>query len=312
MTDTMTSKRNSRAFLDEAAHRGDGQQKYTSYRSRRNSRSSNREDNAVNGLDGEETSSSNSPTRDSSSASRSHSASALNKEASSIVSAAMSQAKAELTSVVAPAIAIQSDLVAPPLDGRPHNFGVVVPGVYRSSYPKPEHYKFIQDLQLKTMVTLVKKEEMDQELMAFVGENGIHQIIFNMKGTKKEAIPSSTMKAILQVVLDRRNYPLMIHCNHGKHRTGCVVGAVRKIEGWANKECLDEYVSYAEPKIRDCDLDYIRDFQSSELQSLHHGRFSPMQVRTFCRTMLFSTVVMLLWFVSGSQMISARERGMQS
>jgi tyrosine-protein phosphatase SIW14 len=184
MTDTMTSKRNSRAFLDEAAHRGDGQQKYTSYRSRRNSRSSNREDNAVNGLDGEETSSSNSPTRDSSSASRSHSASALNKEASSIVSAAMSQAKglqylhpsrtlypheddhavlsfkdlsadllkAELTSVVAPAIAIQSDLVAPPLDGRPHNFGVVVPGVYRSSYPKPEHYKFIQDLQLKTMV----------------------------------------------------------------------------------------------------------------------------------------------------------------
>jgi tyrosine-protein phosphatase SIW14 len=151
MTDTMTSKRNSRAFLDEAAHRGDGQQKYTSYRSRRNSRSSNREDTAVNGLDGEETSSSNSPTRDSSSASRSHSASALNKEASSVVSAAMSQAK-ELASVVAPAIAIQSDVVALPLDGRPHNFGVVVPGVYRSSYPKPEHYKFIQDLQLKTMV----------------------------------------------------------------------------------------------------------------------------------------------------------------
>jgi tyrosine-protein phosphatase SIW14 len=37
-----------------------------------------------------------------------------------------------------------------------------------------------------------------------------------MKGTKKEDIPVATMKAILRVVLDRRNHPLLIHCNHGK------------------------------------------------------------------------------------------------
>ena len=37
-------------------------------------------------------------------------------------------------------------------DGRPENFGVVVPGVYRSSFPQSEDYPFIEGLKLKTMV----------------------------------------------------------------------------------------------------------------------------------------------------------------
>lgn len=56
---------------------------------------------------------------------------------------------------------LQAPLVAPispgiervlPIDGRPINFGVVVPGVYRSSYPKPEDFGFIRNLGLKSIV----------------------------------------------------------------------------------------------------------------------------------------------------------------
>lgn len=39
-----------------------------------------------------------------------------------------------------------------PKEGRPVNFGLVVPGVYRSSYPKAEDYDFLKDLKLKTVV----------------------------------------------------------------------------------------------------------------------------------------------------------------
>jgi len=35
---------------------------------------------------------------------------------------------------------------------RPANFGIVVPGVYRSSFPQSEDYAFIEDLKLKTIV----------------------------------------------------------------------------------------------------------------------------------------------------------------
>lgn len=38
------------------------------------------------------------------------------------------------------------------IPGQPSNFGTVVPGVYRSSYPKEEDYPFLQKLGLKTIV----------------------------------------------------------------------------------------------------------------------------------------------------------------
>jgi len=52
--------------------------------------------------------------------------------------------------------------------------------------------------------------------MPFMTANGIKHHVFDMKGTKKEAIPVRVMKSILRLVLDRQNHPLLIHCNHGK------------------------------------------------------------------------------------------------
>ncbi|KID96688.1 tyrosine phosphatase, partial [Metarhizium majus ARSEF 297] len=198
-----------------------------------------------------------------------------------------------------------SDYLAPASNGRPVNFGVVFPGVYRSSYPKPEGYDFLGSLGLKTVVTLVKKDEPDHGLESFLATNGIRQVIFNMKGTKKEAIPMSTIRSILELVLDQKNYPLLLHCNHGKHRTGCVVAAIRKLSGWQLDAVVDEYRAYAEPKVRECDVDYISAFPCGPLQSMYDlygepARFSPVQVRTFFRGLLFTSFVMVVWLVSGS------------
>ncbi|AEO61503.1 hypothetical protein MYCTH_2311715 [Thermothelomyces thermophilus ATCC 42464] len=106
-----------------------------------------------------------------------------------------------------------------PTESRPANFGIVVPGVYRSSFPQSEDYAFIEGLKLKTIVTLVQKES-PQGYDDFLHRNGIKHAVFDMKGTKKEAIPVATMKSILRIVLDRRNHPLLIHCNHGKVSAG--------------------------------------------------------------------------------------------
>ncbi|KAF4119502.1 hypothetical protein GMORB2_4632 [Geosmithia morbida] len=150
-----------------------------------------------------------------------------------------------------------------PADGRPANFGVVIPGVYRSGYPTKDDFSYLQGLELKTVVTLVKKDELDDGLGEFATENGINQIIFNIKGTKKEAIAPSAMRMILEVVLNPNNYPLLIHCNRGKHRTGCVVASMRMTAGWENHHALSEYRAYAEPKVRDCDVEYITNLDAS-------------------------------------------------
>lgn len=39
-----------------------------------------------------------------------------------------------------------------PMMGRPVNFGIVVPGIYRSSYPQREDYAYLETLKLKTLV----------------------------------------------------------------------------------------------------------------------------------------------------------------
>lgn len=38
------------------------------------------------------------------------------------------------------------------VDGRPVNFGTVIPGVYRSGYPQTEDYEYLKTLGLKTVL----------------------------------------------------------------------------------------------------------------------------------------------------------------
>ncbi|RNJ54690.1 hypothetical protein D7B24_009513 [Verticillium nonalfalfae] len=189
-----------------------------------------------------------------------------------------------------------------PEKGRPVNFGIVVPGVYRSSYPKPEDFGFVKNLGLRTIVTLGRKDEPDEFYANFLASNSIRHHVIEMKGTKKQSIPLMTMRDILRIVLDKQQYPLMIHCNHGKHRTGCVVAVVRKLSGWDVSNVLDEYRSFAEPKVRDCDIAYITNFAVDDLSNLHvHAASMRYRVRNFFRATVFAFCVLVLWTVSGSR-----------
>ncbi|KAK4101100.1 hypothetical protein N658DRAFT_80285 [Parathielavia hyrcaniae] len=185
-----------------------------------------------------------------------------------------------------------------PASHPPGNFGVVVPGVYRSSFPQPEDYAFIQALRLKTIITLVQKE-FPKGYGAFLHKSGINHLVFDMKGTKKEGIPFSTMKSILRIVLDRRNHPLLIHCNHGKHRTGCVVGAIRKLSGWKLGNIIGEYRTFAEPKVRDCDIDYITDFELADISHLFLDPTMPFHHPGFIRATLIAFVMLIVWLLFG-------------
>ncbi|KAL2755280.1 hypothetical protein ACRALDRAFT_1043485 [Sodiomyces alcalophilus JCM 7366] len=188
------------------------------------------------------------------------------------------------------------------MEDRPPNFGLVVPGVYRSSYPRPEDYPFIQQLGLKTMITLGRKDELSDEYSNFLATNSIEHHVIYMKGTKKERIPIQTMRNILRIMLDQRHHPVMIHCNHGKHRTGSVVAVIRKISGWELGPIIDEYKAYAAPKVRECDVDYITEFELSELSNLFacEGDVSP-RVRRFRRTAVFAFAVLFIWTLSSNR-----------
>ncbi|KAJ6403967.1 hypothetical protein OIU84_012209 [Salix udensis] len=63
-------------------------------------------------------------------------------------------------------------------------------------------------------------------------------------------IPQDTIREALQLVLDVKNHPILIHCKRGKHRTGCLVGCLRKLQQWCLTSIFDEYQRFAAAKAR--------------------------------------------------------------
>ena len=102
--------------------------------------------------------------------------------------------------------------------------------------------------------------------------------------------------------VDTRNHPVLIHCKRGKvkiawlhfiyiavclacrnfysiwilcckhknvqHRTGCVVGCLRKLQRWCLTSVFDEYQRFAAAKARVSDLRFIELFDVSSLKHL--------------------------------------------
>ncbi|KAF2035361.1 hypothetical protein EK21DRAFT_106900 [Setomelanomma holmii] len=141
------------------------------------------------------------------------------------------------------------------------NFGIVLPGaIYRSRYPKPINYGYIKTLNIKSILTLVP-EPIAPEYQAFMSEAGIQHFQVHIKANKGQvSTESCEMSRTLRLVMDRANHPILIHCNKGKHRTGCTVACFRRILGLPMDEIIDEYHNYAGAKARLMDEVFFEGF----------------------------------------------------
>jgi len=127
----------------------------------------------------------------------------------------------------------------------PENFAMVECGVYRSSFPREENLPFLHHLGLKSVLALVP-EAYPEELTTFYHQVGIKLIQHGTDGNKwpHKAINQVAFSNALRDVLDKNNHPILIHCNKGKHRTGCLVGVLRKIRRWSLSAICAEYMSF--------------------------------------------------------------------
>ena len=144
----------------------------------------------------------------------------------------------------------------------PTNYGAVLPGlIYRSSYPKPENYDFIQDLKIKSILTLVP-EPLPTEYQAFMKDAGIQHFQVHIKSNKdgQVRVESCEMSRALRLIMDRTNHPILIHCNKGKHRTGCTVACFKRIIGYELDDIVNDYHVYAGAKARFLDEVFFESF----------------------------------------------------
>ncbi|KAK6518867.1 hypothetical protein TWF281_003558 [Arthrobotrys megalospora] len=151
----------------------------------------------------------------------------------------------------------------------PKNFSMVWPGVYRSSFPAEANFSYLKMLKLKTVLTLIP-EKYPQTNVEFMQQNGIQHIQIGIRANKEPfvEVPLDKITKAVSVILDKRNHPILIHCNKGKHRTGCIVGCLRKIQKWTLCNVFDEYRRFSHPKERVLDEQVIELWEDSQLLAM--------------------------------------------
>ncbi|XP_039049155.1 tyrosine-protein phosphatase DSP1-like isoform X2 [Hibiscus syriacus] len=150
------------------------------------------------------------------------------------------------STVVVPANSSEDLNLIPPL-----NFAMVDNGIFRSGFPDSANFSFLQTLNLSSIIYLCP-EPYPEANTEFLKSNGIKLFQFGIESYKEPFvdIPEDTIREALRIVLDVRNHPVLIHCNRGKHRTGCLVGCLRKLQRWCLSSVFDEYQRFAAAKAR--------------------------------------------------------------
>jgi len=149
----------------------------------------------------------------------------------------------------------------------PANYGSVQHGaVFRSGFPQAQHTDFLESLHIRSILTLVDTE-LSEPYTRFISEFGIDHTRVLIAANKDGQVRATddSICAALAFVLNPDNQPLYIHCNQGRHRTGCVVGCLRKLQQWPLDEILAEYRTYASPKTRSADIELITKFEPDSL-----------------------------------------------
>lgn len=100
------------------------------------------------------------------------------------------------------------------------------------------------------------------------------------EGRANLAMSEETVLRALDIILDHSNYPICVLCGQGSHRTGTVVGCLRKLQRWNLTSIFEEYRRYAGAKVRLLNEQFIELFDTDLVQKQfstalpwlqHHG-----------------------------------------
>ncbi|CDR37565.1 CYFA0S01e12266g1_1 [Cyberlindnera fabianii] len=130
--------------------------------------------------------------------------------------------------------------IVPPL-----NFCPVERQLYRCGQPSKINFEFLKELKLKTIVWLASEDPID-EFIEFVDEEQISLYFagINPDGGDNNPWDGLTENSIVQalnLIVNKNNYPLLVCCGMGRHRTGTVIGCLRKLQGWNTASVSEEY-----------------------------------------------------------------------
>ena len=148
----------------------------------------------------------------------------------------------------------------------PINFAMVAPGIYRSGFPTERNVPFLERLGLRTIISL-SPERYGSAFLLWASTHSIDLVSLSIPAIREpwDMISGDQVTQILETLLNTSHHPCLIHCNKGKHRTGCVVGCLRRLQRWSLAVIFNEYSRFADTKGRFLDLQFIELFDLSHV-----------------------------------------------
>ncbi|HWS73378.1 MAG TPA: tyrosine-protein phosphatase, partial [Thermoanaerobaculia bacterium] len=118
-------------------------------------------------------------------------------------------------------------------DGLPPNFGIVEEGkIYRGAQPTAASIEALARRGIRTIVKLNGASVAEEESAA--ARLGIRMLTVDLDArTVGTASSCGDVERAYEAMTDPRNWPVYIHCTHGRDRTGFLVGLYReRAEQW--------------------------------------------------------------------------------
>lgn len=133
----------------------------------------------------------------------------------------------------------------------PLNFCPVEKQLYRSGQPLVINQSFLQELNLKSIIWLAS-EEPAEEFLDYCSRQNINIEFVGMINDYNysninpwDLLDERTISNALELICNKDNYPLLVCCGMGRHRTGAVIGCLRRLQGWNLASVSEEYRRFA-------------------------------------------------------------------
>jgi tyrosine-protein phosphatase SIW14 len=120
------------------------------------------------------------------------------------------------------------------------NFVQIEPGkIYRGGRPSKAGMDYLKSIGVRTIINLEDDPQAVQAEATYAAKLGIREILAPITDTW--VIQHASVERAVRALKDPSLYPIYLHCEHGKNRTGLVYG-VRRVEafGWEPKRAYKE------------------------------------------------------------------------
>lgn len=121
------------------------------------------------------------------------------------------------------------------------NFGQISDAYYRGAQPQGRDYADLAELGVKTVIDLTQDGEIAEPgLVQSAGMN-----FYRIPMTTRVPPTADQLQQFLGIVNDAGNWPVYVHCQGGRHRTGLMTAVYRMTnEGWTADRAFQEMKQY--------------------------------------------------------------------